>query len=114
MEYQTINQYLIRFKIGAYMELIAIVTPTYNRANLLNNLYQSLVNQTSNNFKWYIVDDGSTDNTEELCNNFIQQNKIEIEFYIIVHDLGRIWQNWQKSSIDLVGKIWYNRNCKNT
>lgn len=62
------------------MKLLAIVTPTYNRADLLNNLYLSLVNQTSTNFKWYIIDDGSKDNTKEVCESFIKEKKIDIEF----------------------------------
>lgn len=50
--------------------LFTIFTPTYNRAYTLNRLYQSLVNQTSKNFKWIIVDDGSYDNTKELVATF--------------------------------------------
>ena len=53
---------------------IAILTPTYNRANTLNSLYQSLLNQSSFDFNWYIVDDGSTDDTESLCKSFISDN----------------------------------------
>lgn len=46
--------------------MITVFTPTYNRAHLLPRLYESLVNQTSRNFEWVIVDDGSIDNTEEI------------------------------------------------
>lgn len=46
------------------MNLITIVTPTYNRARTLPVLYESLCRQSSKNFKWLIVDDGSTDDTE--------------------------------------------------
>ena len=46
---------------------ITVFTPTYNRAKLLSKLYDSLKAQTSFDFEWLIVDDGSTDNTlEEL------------------------------------------------
>ena len=41
--------------------LITVFTPTYNRADLLPRLYESLQEQTTNNFEWLIVDDGSTD-----------------------------------------------------
>lgn len=57
---------------------ITILTPTYNRAALLKRLYNSLINQTILNFEWLIVDDGSTDSTYELVNNFILENKIKI------------------------------------
>ena len=45
---------------------ITVFTPTYNRADTLKNLYQSLCKQTSYQFEWLVVDDGSTDNTKEL------------------------------------------------
>lgn len=59
---------------------LTIFTPTYNRAYILESLYKSLVNQTNNNFKWLIVDDGSKDNTEELVNQWIDENLIDIEY----------------------------------
>lgn len=43
--------------------LITIFTPTYNRANLIKNLYDSLLNQECKDFEWIIVDDDSTDDT---------------------------------------------------
>ena len=45
---------------------LTIFTPTYNREYILPELYKSLCNQTSQCFKWLIVDDGSSDNTREL------------------------------------------------
>lgn len=59
---------------------ITIFTPTYNRAYLLNNAYQSLCQQTSKKFEWLIIDDGSTDNTEELVNNWVKEKKLEIKY----------------------------------
>ena len=52
------------------MSLITIVTPTYNRARTLPVLYESLCRQSSKNFNWLIIDDGSTDNTEQLIKTF--------------------------------------------
>ena len=45
--------------------LIAIVTPTFNRSNTLKNLFSSLLKQSSLNFEWWLIDDGSNDNTFE-------------------------------------------------
>ncbi len=53
---------------------LAILTPSYNRAYTLTVLYESLKSQTSFDFKWYVVDDGSEDNTEELVKSFINDN----------------------------------------
>ena len=46
--------------------MISIVTPSYNRATLLERLFESLCQQTDKGFEWILVDDGSTDNTEEI------------------------------------------------
>lgn len=62
------------------MKELTIVTPTYNRAYILNKAYKSLVNQTNQSFKWLIIDDGSSDNTEEYVGKLIKKNEIEIEY----------------------------------
>ena len=51
--------------------LITVFTPTYNRAHLLTRLYESLKAQTCQDFEWIIVDDGSTDNTEEVVQSWL-------------------------------------------
>lgn len=61
--------------------LLTVVTPTYNRAYILHRCYESLINQTYKSFIWMIIDDGSTDNTEELVNKWINNGKINIIFY---------------------------------
>lgn len=58
---------------------IAILTPTYNRAYILPELYKSLLRQTSCSFTWYIVDDGSTDDTKDVCAQF-NNSKFEIKY----------------------------------
>ena len=57
------------------MELITVFTPTYNRAELLKRGYEALKRQTSKNFIWMIVDDGSTDNTKMVVEQFIEGTK---------------------------------------
>ncbi len=42
-----------------------VFTPTYNRKYIIENLYHSLQRQTFKDFEWLVVDDGSTDGTEE-------------------------------------------------
>ena len=53
---------------------VSILTPTYNRAHTLHSLYTSLLNQTSYDFKWYVVDDGSADDTSNLVKTFDTKN----------------------------------------
>ena len=62
--------------------MITVFTPAYNRAHLLHVLYNSLKNQTSFNFEWLIVDDGSKDNTKEVVDGFINEcDKFQIRYY---------------------------------
>ncbi len=51
-----------------------VFTPAYNRAYCLERLYQSLKRQSFRDFEWIIIDDGSTDNTEEVVNGFLREN----------------------------------------
>ena len=62
------------------MSLVTILTPTYNRVHTLPNLYNSLCTQSDNNFEWLIVDDGSTDETEELCKSFIEEASFIVKY----------------------------------
>lgn len=39
--------------------MVSIITPVYNRAELLQRLYESLCRQTCKDFEWIVVDDGS-------------------------------------------------------
>lgn len=61
--------------------MLTIFTPTYNRAYCLDSLYKSLCNQSNQDFEWLIIDDGSFDNTKELIDSFVSQNKIRIRYY---------------------------------
>lgn len=69
------------------MEKISVLTATYNRANLLQNVYRSLCNQDTINFVWIIVDDGSSDNTRELVDEWIKEDKVKIN-YVYQRNLG--------------------------
>ncbi|WP_395044874.1 glycosyltransferase family 2 protein [Flavobacterium sp.] len=62
------------------MKTLTVFTPAFNRANLLPRLYNSLCNQTSLDFNWLIIDDGSTDATKEVVQSWIKENKIEITY----------------------------------
>lgn len=60
--------------------MIAILTPTYNRAHTLPRLYDSLLIQTDNNFVWYVIDDGSTDDTKKLIESYQKEKRIKIKY----------------------------------
>ncbi|MGK7390867.1 MAG: glycosyltransferase [Candidatus Cyclobacteriaceae bacterium M2_1C_046] len=48
----------------------SIIIPTYNRAQFIQKAIQSVLDQSYDNFELIIVDDGSTDNTEEVVNKY--------------------------------------------
>ncbi|QQR96723.1 MAG: glycosyltransferase family 2 protein [Sphingobacteriales bacterium] len=52
---------------------ISIVVPTYNRAHLIAETIQSLAEINYKNYEIIIVDDGSTDNTEEVISQFLNE-----------------------------------------
>lgn len=60
---------------------ITVFTPTYNRGYIIENLYKSLKKQTFKDFEWLVLDDGSTDNTEELFKKWIKEEN----FFNIVY-----------------------------
>ena len=60
---------------------VTVFTPTYNRAYTLERLYKSLLNQTSYDFEWLIVDDGSTDDTSELIKSFQNNQLFDVRYY---------------------------------
>lgn len=64
------------------MVSLTIFTPTYNRASLLLRCYEGMKRQTCKEFIWMIIDDGSTDNTKEIVDEWIKnQNEFSLEYY---------------------------------
>lgn len=59
---------------------LTVITPTYNRAYILEKCYNSLINQSCKDFLWLVVDDGSSDNTDELISKWKKDSVIEIQY----------------------------------
>lgn len=64
---------------------ISVLTPTYNRGELLERLYESLEKnaQYGVEIEWLIMNDGSTDKTKEIVKKFQEKNvtNIEIKYF---------------------------------
>lgn len=56
------------------MTKVSIITPTYNSSKFISNTVKSVLNQTFTDWEYLIIDDGSTDNTVALVNEFIKKD----------------------------------------
>ena len=63
-------------------KLLTVFTPAYNRAHTIGRTYESLCRQTSKDFEWLVIDDGSTDNTRELVEQWMAHNNGFIIKYV--------------------------------
>jgi glycosyltransferase involved in cell wall biosynthesis len=72
---------------------VSIITITYNRAHLIGETIRSVLDQTWPDFEHIIIDDGSTDNTEQVVKSF-GDNRIKYFRYVhcgnlsVVHNRG--------------------------
>lgn len=53
---------------------ISIIVPVFNRAGYIGALVESIKRQTFHTFECIIIDDGSTDNTGELCDSLTKDD----------------------------------------
>ncbi|MEK3881800.1 glycosyltransferase family 2 protein [Paenibacillus sp. PL2-23] len=60
--------------------VLTVFTPTFNRAYTLHLCYESLKRQSCKSFKWLIIDDGSSDGTEEMVRAWIAEADFAIEY----------------------------------
>lgn len=59
--------------------MISIIIPIYNVASYLNECIQSIINQTHKDFECILVDDGSSDGSEKICDQWkTKDNRIKV------------------------------------
>ena len=54
--------------------LISIVVPIYNAEKTLKRCIESIINQSSNNWELILINDGSSDKTQEICEHYQKEN----------------------------------------
>ena len=70
------------------MATLTVLTTTYNRADYLQKLRDSLVLQTDKDFDWLIVDDGSTDSTEDIVREFLKDTELGVCVSVVKQSNG--------------------------
>lgn len=112
--------------------MISVVTPTYNRGNLLKKCFNSLLLQSNSDFEWIIIDDGSTDNTKDIVKSFSRDRKLNFDInyiykenggkhtalntsyehingdYVVVLDSDDIFESFAIEKIELAWQKWKN------
>ncbi len=74
-----------------------IFTATYNRAHTLHRVYQSLTSQTLRDLEWIVIDDGSTDSTAELIEQWQREADFPIVYKYQSNSGSHVAHNWAAS-----------------
>lgn len=62
-------------------KLISVIVPVYNAEKTIKRCIESLVNQTYKNIEIILVDDGSTDESGEICDNYVKKYANITKYY---------------------------------
>lgn len=91
------------YKTKEVLPLVSIVTPTYNQAEYLAETIESVLSQTYPNIEYIVLDDGSTDNTQEVLSRF--DGRIRHECHSNVGQAKTLNRGWGMSSGSLLGYL---------
>ena len=69
------------------MSLVSVIVPVYNVAKYLPQCLESLLAQTYANFEVICIDDGSTDNSLQILEDY-QQKDLRIKFFSNIFAFG--------------------------
>lgn len=72
---------------------VSVLVPSYNSAHFLDETIQSVLDQTYNDFELIIVDDQSKDNTDEVIEKYVHDQRVS--YYKNSNNLGLVG-NWNK------------------
>ena len=67
------------------MELLSVIVPVYNAEKTVEKTIKSILNQKYENYELILVNDGSTDKTESICQKYAKNKKIK---YVKIENSG--------------------------
>ena len=80
---------------------VSILIPTYNYAHCLDEAMESVLSQTFSDYEVIVIDDGSTDNTDEVMQKYASDPRVA--YYKNPVNLGLVG-NWNKCLSYATGK----------
>ena len=79
------------------MPKVTIIVPSYNHSQFLNERLSTIINQTFQDFELIIIDDYSTDNSQEILQKFVTENQSKVSHFIINDkNSGSGYNSWKK------------------
>ncbi|MCR8699417.1 hypothetical protein CYJ41_03695 [Campylobacter ureolyticus] len=82
--------------------LVSIIIPVYNVEKYLKKCIESVINQTYKNLEIILVDDGSSDNSGKICDEFAQKdNRIKV-----IHKTNGGQADARNKALDIMNGEW--------
>ncbi len=79
---------------------VTIITPTYNRASFLPETIESVLDQTYPNIEYFLIDDGSTDNTADVVKRY--KNRVRYLYHSNAGEASSVNRGWELATGDYV------------
>ena len=62
------------------MDIVSVIITVYNKKKFIEKTLESVLNQSFKNIEIIVIDDCSTDHSDQIIKNFIKKNKLKIKF----------------------------------
>lgn len=89
------------------MRKVAIILAVYNGERYLNEQLESLKNQTYSNIEVYIHDDGSSDNSLNIINDYVNDKESKVKFFLVDKTSLHYPQCFIKTLLSIPGADYY-------
>ena len=89
-----------------------LFTPCYNGAHCINRVFDSVLAQTYTNFEWIIINDASTDNSDDIIRELIKSlpTTINVSYFVNERNLGK-HRSWNRALKMATGDLWVCCDC---